>query len=137
MYSKAGLIIRLRKDIVGSTPTRPTKPGLGLRVLSLKVVAGLFAEKAVFCGTDFPTDDPVSLAPPAFAVKLAADCISALQWCPNCNIGVPNKRPLCPWAAIHVPCSKGCSSGNGPVALHARPMFAKYMAMCLRRLITR
>jgi hypothetical protein len=52
---------------------------LGLRVSSLDVVAGLFAEQAVFCGTNFPTDEPVSLVPPAFAVKLAADCISALQ----------------------------------------------------------
>jgi hypothetical protein len=35
MYSETGLIIRLRKDIVGSTPTRPTKPGLGLRDFAL------------------------------------------------------------------------------------------------------
>jgi hypothetical protein len=31
LVAGSGLIIRLRKDTVGSTPTRPTKPGNGLR----------------------------------------------------------------------------------------------------------
>jgi len=48
---------------VGSNPTRPTKPGLGLRVFVVVVVAGLFAEKPWFLRNQFHDRRPSQPCP--------------------------------------------------------------------------
>ena len=70
MYSETGLIIRLRKDIVGSTPTRPTKPGLGLRDFA---VDGILRSSPQIIAERISERSFLSLVPSGFAVALATD----------------------------------------------------------------